>query len=269
MRTVEMIIGGGDLNITLGAYIAGSTKYNNPDDRFPYPLQYNSVAIEPADSIEITGNAAPIRTYIYNASFYKPPLFQEDYAKRLEDSGFKKVDSYPLYISKAEDGTFLSVVIEPKCFTMTMDTRKNEECISMSKSKLEPVDAADPLGLYKNLPDSSIPTPDDGQMALKYRTRSEENGVLSFVYGKKDGPGFVVIHKDIAAAYESKLTNAGFKQANQETSQSSDMDIETKTYTKSSDDGKTLTVTVIYESPKANKNPDGHYKLMTIKMGKD
>ena len=269
VRTVSMVIGDGDLYMNLGSSVSGANFYSNrPDSRIPYPLKDKAQAIQYADTFEIIGNGEPVRTYIFNADFYNPALFEDEYGKRLENSGFKKAESYPLYVSKAEDGTFLSVVIEPKCYTMTVVRRDNESCISMTKSRLAPVDAADPIGLYKNLPDSSIPYPNDGSMALKYRLRSDDNGTVSFVYGNKEGLNSDVINKDIAAAYEARLAEAGFKMDASEKSQNSDMDIETKKYIKLSGDGKSMTITIVYESLKDDKDTSGHYKLMTIKMAK-
>ena len=253
--------GGSRLTIAFGTTLDPNHYYAKmPDARMVYPLS-GKLSASPSAVLEIAGNPDKITTYVYEQfnQFFLP-----NYEKRLESAGYKKDADHSVYIIKYEDGTFLSVAIEPNCYVWSIKekfNRREQACVSMAKGRMRPVDPNDVIGLYKNLPDSSIPYPVDQfyQKAYKYTAREKAGDETVFTY--------MSMPKNID--YIKRLDDAGFKmtdyvESDGETAKSRKL---VWTLEKPAADGQKLVVNVTAEDVPSSVS-DHVYNRVTVRMSK-
>lgn len=253
--------GGSRLAIAFGKNLDPDRRYDKmPDPRIAYPLN-GKLGASPAAVLEIAGNPDKITTYVYEQfnQFFLP-----NYEKRLENAGYKKDADHSVYTIKYEDGTFLSVAIEPNCYIWsTQETMKRREqaCVSMAKGRISSGDTNDVVGLYKNLPDSSIPYPVDRfyQKAYKYVTRENVGGETVFTYSRMPRDN----------DYIKRLEEAGFAAIDDvdNREEAANTSVTNRAFEKTAADGQKLIVKIKTESTESSVSKYV-YDRVTVRMSK-
>ena len=275
------------LQIMLGRSYDREGYYTNIlDKRIPYPIAH--LGIKTDKTLEIESVPEKIMTYIYErkiitekdeiayekAGFSKEAIdnmknyFIKDlipnYEKRLQLAGFKKDTNYPVYVRKLEDGSFLSVAIEPECYIWNLNDkfeRKNKQmCINMTKGRIKPVDPDDVAGFYHGLPDSTIPYPRDiyYHKAYKYISRVDDGNIITFNY--KNFPK--------SMDYIQELKSANFIEASNEEITEGNRQIHKLELKKDMANGQKVTVEVSFESQTDSAYAKSVYNNVTIRMSK-